>query len=123
MTVRPPASARNLPTFTSESTPAERLAACKTYLAAESERIFQRHRAGESGLKIAQACAFKIDRLLKRLFACALESWRKKNGEPPTPVCLIALGGYGRAELNPLSDVDVMFLYPGAPATATLAAF
>jgi [protein-PII] uridylyltransferase len=123
MTVRTAPSARNLPAFTSESTAAERLAACKAYLTAESERIFQRHRAGESGLKIAQACAFKIDRLLKRLFTCALESWRKKHGEPPTPVCLIALGGYGRAELNPLSDVDVMFLYPGTSTSGSLAAF
>jgi [protein-PII] uridylyltransferase len=123
MTVRTAPSARNLPAFTSESTAAERLAACKAYLTAESARIFQRHRDGESGLKIAQACAFKIDRLLKRLFICALESWRKKHGEPPTPVCLIALGGYGRAELNPLSDVDVMFLYPGTSTSGSLAAF
>src|ERR1700709_696522 len=102
MTVRPSAAARITLDFTAESTPAQRLAACKTFLAAESERIQQRHRAGDSGLKVAQAQAAKIDHLLKQFFTCAIESWRAKNGEPPTPVCLIALGGYGRSELSPL---------------------
>ena len=45
MTGRATPSARLQPAFTSESPAAERLAACKAYLAAESERIYQRHRA------------------------------------------------------------------------------
>jgi [protein-PII] uridylyltransferase len=112
MSGRAKPTARLLPAFTSDSLPAERLSACKAYLAAESERIHQRHRAGEPGHKIAQALARRIDRLLQPLFAAALASWRQAHGEPPTPACLIALGGYGRSELSPLSDVDVMFLYP-----------
>lgn len=112
MTGRASISARPVPAFTSESSPAERLAACKAYLATESERIYQRHRAGEPGVKVAQALAGRMDRLLQPLFIAALDSWRREHGEPPSPVCLIALGGYGRSELSPLSDVDVMFLYP-----------
>jgi [protein-PII] uridylyltransferase len=123
MTVRASPSARTSLDFTAESTPAQRLAACKAYLTTESERIRLRHRAGDSGLKVAQAQAAKIDHLLKQLFVCALDSWRTKNGEPPTPVCLIALGGYGRSELSPLSDIDVMFLYPDAGAKGTLTPF
>lgn len=112
MSGRAQPSARLLPAFTSASSAAERLAACKAYLTSESERIHQRHRAGEPGHKIAQALAGRMDRLLQPLFAAALASWRQAHGEPPSPVCLIALGGYGRSELSPLSDVDVMFLYP-----------
>ena len=120
---RLPLSANNVLDFTAESSPAARLAACKTYLASESERIRLRHRAGDSGLEVAKAQATKIDQLLKQLFDCALDSWRAKNGEPPTPVCLIALGGYGRSELSPLSDIDVMFLYPDGADKGTLTAF
>ena len=112
MSARATSIAHPQPVFTRESSVAERLAACKAYLAAESERIHQQHKAGAPGHKIAHALAGRMDRLLQPLFAAALSAWRKDHGEPPTPVCLIALGGYGRGELSPLSDIDVMFLYP-----------
>ena len=56
------------PAFTSDSSPAERLAACKTYLQAETARIQELHRAGESGRNIVAAIAGKMDRLLQPLF-------------------------------------------------------
>ncbi|MDI1335290.1 MAG: [protein-PII] uridylyltransferase [Lacunisphaera sp.] len=123
MTGRAPKSARNLPAFTSESSPADRLAACKAYLQAESERIRQRHQDGETGQKVVQALAAMTDRLLRPLFDSTVDAWRKQHGEPPAPVCLIALGGYGRSELNPLSDVDVMFLFPATSNVKDLAKF
>ena len=123
MSVRPKASARPQLAFASDSSAAERLAACRAFLEAESDRIRQRHRDGESGLKVAEALAGRIDQLLQPLFAFTLEDWRRQHGEPPSPVSLIALGGYGRAELSPLSDIDVMFLYPSVSKTPVLAKF
>lgn len=100
------------PVFTTETPASARLQACKTYLETEGERIRERHQAGQTGREICHALSDRMDGLLVSLFATSLAGWREQHGDPPVPVCLIALGGYGRGELSPLSDVDVMFLYP-----------
>ncbi len=123
MSVPSSASVRHQPVFTAETPAPARLAACRAYLDAEGERIRQLHQAGVPGRKVAEALADRMDGLLVPLFTTAIAAWRKQHGEPPVPVCLIALGGYGRAELNPLSDVDVMFLYPEVRKTPELAKF
>lgn len=99
-------------TFAPDSVAATRVQSAKDYLAAENEGLLQRHRSGDSGVRVAATRAATIDTLLECLFKFALESWRSANGAPPALVSLIALGGYGRRELCPLSDIDVMFLYP-----------
>lgn len=98
----------------------ERLAACKEFLKAETAALRVRHAAGASGLTVAHARAVTIDRLLAQLFDCATESYARAHGPMPAPVSLVALGGYGRGELCPLSDIDVMFLFPSKtkPAVA-----
>jgi [protein-PII] uridylyltransferase len=104
--------ARERLNFQGEVPVAQRLAACKIFLRLESGMIRMHHDAGEAGLQTAQARAAMIDVMLARLFDYALDSYRRAHGELPSPVCLIALGGYGRHELSPQSDIDVMFLFP-----------
>ncbi|HEU5081499.1 MAG TPA: [protein-PII] uridylyltransferase [Opitutaceae bacterium] len=98
--------------FTPGQPVSARLQACKTFLRLESAMIRMRHDAGDSGLAVVQARAGMIDVLLIHLFDYALATWTQAKGPPPSPVCLVALGGYGRGELSPLSDIDIMFLFP-----------
>jgi len=64
------------------------------------------HNAGGSGREVVDCITAMADELIRNLYTCA-------SAEFPTSgkVCsaVIALGGYGRGELNPLSDIDVMF--------------
>jgi len=56
-----------------------------------------------------------IDTLLEALYALQ---------DTPVPVALVAVGGYGRSELFPHSDIDILFLHePDAPGVAALVEF
>lgn len=68
------------------------------------------HRAGAGGVLVAQARAALIDTVLDSIFGAALHA---RKGEM-LPIALVATGGYGRATLNPRSDVDILFLLPRA---------
>ncbi len=70
------------------------------------------HRKGDSGTRVAKARSHMMDVLLKHLFEFAIATYEQKHGKIPCAVALVALGGYGREELCPFSDVDLMFLYP-----------
>lgn len=81
------------------------------YLDLEKHRLKLAHRDGRSGLEICQARARTLDLVFCYLMrACeALERYQGKGAAAPH--ALVAIGGYGRAELNPHSDVDIMFLH------------
>jgi len=104
--------------FTGEVPVPKRLAACKAFLRLEGAMIKMRHEAGAPGLEVIQARAAMVDVMLAHLFDYATVSYVRAHGKLPAPVALIALGGFGRGELSPLSDIDVMFLYPSKAKTA-----
>jgi len=96
---------------------AARLAACKVFLADHTDALRARHAAGSSGREIARERADAIDAILRALMLHAVT--RYPHGALPAPMSLLALGGYGRRELCPLSDIDILFLYPSdTPAEA-----
>jgi [protein-PII] uridylyltransferase len=101
--------------FPPETTPAEKLARYRNFLKVETHRLKILHRAGEAGNIICQARAVIIDELLKHFWNEALEKIPGARQENP-PVALVAIGGFGRAELNPQSDIDFMFLHEGLVA-------
>jgi len=70
------------------------------------------HSKGDPGLKVCQARAAMIDVLIENLFLAALNFYTTEHGPLPCRMAILATGGYGRRELNPHSDIDIMFLYP-----------
>src|SRR5437879_9263826 len=70
------------------------------------QAIAAAHARGASGVETVTALTDLADDILHDLYA--LEYAGTFN---PTGVALVALGGYGRRELAPYSDIDLMFLY------------
>lgn len=97
--------------------------ACGKFFRLEREMLLRYHRKGDSGLRVARAGSIVIDVLLEKLFSAALEQAIKELGEAPTPIALMALGGYGRKEMAPYSDIDLMILLPNRRERAQDRAF
>ncbi len=90
--------------------PTEVLPLYKKFLKVEEHRLRLKHQAGGGGREICARRAELVDVLLQYVFGAAATATRG-NGTSWTPLTLIALGGYGRGELNPFSDIDVMLLH------------
>ena len=106
-----------------DAAPPHLLPLYQKFLKIENHRLRLRHQAGGGGREVCASRASLIDVLLRHLFAAASASAEEGNGAKVVPVSLLALGGYGRGELNPGSDIDVMFLHPhtGDEVPASLA--
>ena len=95
---------------TGSKRPTEVLPLYKKFLKVEEHRLRLKHQAGASGREICARRAELVDVLLRYVFGGAAATARG-NGDTRVPLALIALGGYGRGELNPFSDIDVMLLH------------
>src|SRR3954468_17827087 len=90
--------------------PTEALPLYRKFLKVEEHRLRLRHQAGGGGREICARRSELVDILLRYVFGAAAAAVGE-IGEVKVPLALIALGGYGRGELNPFSDVDVMLLH------------
>lgn len=84
--------------------------AIRNELKAASETLKQRFAAGEPVADLVHARASQVDEVLCRLWHDHVRS---------ADAALVAVGGYGRGELHPASDVDVMILLPDALSSET----
>jgi [protein-PII] uridylyltransferase len=86
--------------------PKDELPRYKNFLKVENQRLLAMHRDGESGREQCHARATLLDVLL-----CHILEPIKASIEKVPRFALVAIGGYGRGELNPFSDIDILFLH------------
>ena len=86
------------------------VAAFRQALTEGDERLKRRFLDDEPVERLVRDRARLVDTLLK-------SAWSLHVGEHVRDVALIAVGGYGRGELNLCSDIDIMILLPKSEAT------
>ena len=82
----------------------------KNLIEQEREKIMAWHRSGAGGREVIQAMTGLIDEVIRYVVVSLadLEAYRGKH--LTEKFALVAVGGYGRGELNPGSDIDLLFL-------------
>ncbi|WNG37127.1 [protein-PII] uridylyltransferase [Archangium minus] len=85
--------------------PEDRLARAREYLRESHARVEAFHRGGAAGLSTCRLLSAATDRLVQGLF-----SELAAELHAPPGLALVALGSYGRRELSPQSDLDLLLL-------------
>ncbi len=93
------------PAIVSRTTPAG-VNAQRTALAADRTAIRENFESGQLGRELLHKLALLTDRHLR-------QAWKAQ--QMPQSAALIAVGGYGRGQLFPYSDVDILILLPELP--------
>jgi len=93
------------------SKPADELPRYRHFLKMESHRLRILHRGGAGGVEVCQARAGMMDVLIRYVWEAVQKAFPARA--IPPRIALVAFGGYGRGELNPASDIDLMFLHAG----------
>jgi [protein-PII] uridylyltransferase len=96
----------------------------RTFLKIEDHRLKIAHRCGAPGRQTAAARSSILDLVVVRAYDAAslLVFARDSSRDAPNDCAVVALGGYGRGELAPYSDLDLLFLHSNhyAPQTRSL---
>ena len=93
--------------------PKQELSRYRNFIKVQSHRLKVLHRSGASGHEITHMRALMMDVLLRYLLEGIKQQTIKTCKTALPKLSLVATGGYGRQELNPHSDIDIMFLHDG----------
>ncbi len=78
-------------------------------IAEQRARLKVRHQEGAAGLELCREWTEEVDAIVLELVQAAAGM---VEGLASDMLCVLALGGYGRRDLAPYSDVDVTVLHP-----------
>src|SRR5690606_31648068 len=67
------------------------------------EELDARFKAGESTANLIRDYSWFIDQILT-------QAWCRHGWKDASDISLVAVGGYGRGELHPYSDIDIQIL-------------
>jgi [protein-PII] uridylyltransferase len=84
----------------------------RDYLQRVKAVLFEHHQQGASGREVVDSYTAAMDHLICNLFDAANAAYAERFSRLDQRCTIVAQGGYGRAELNPNSDIDLLFLYP-----------
>ncbi len=84
----------------------------KKFLKLEDQRLAMQHRYTREGLTVCRRRAGLLDVLIQHSYKIAQEEYEEKHPNDGSSCAIVAVGGYGRGELNFHSDIDIMFLFP-----------
>ncbi|HZP11760.1 MAG TPA: nucleotidyltransferase domain-containing protein, partial [Nevskiaceae bacterium] len=86
------------------ATPGKPIAAFRDTLNWGRDRLYSMFQEGTAADSLVRARAFLVDEVLH-------EAWARFLPQVPNGLTLVAVGGYGRGELLPHSDIDILLLH------------
>src|SRR5438105_8092120 len=92
--------------------------AAKEWLAAERRKLREQHESGSPGIQVCAHLTEMLDKVVLSLYETALADFPEQAPRYRDEVALVALGGYGRGDVAPYSDIDLMILH--SPAIGSL---
>jgi [protein-PII] uridylyltransferase len=89
------------------------VAVLKTALQDGKDEVQRRFETGGVGADVLRGNSFLIDQMMRIIYDLATtRAYRVANRTTSEQLSIVAIGGYGRGELAPYSDVDLMFVIP-----------